>query len=111
MRQLHSVDGMDFEVGKDAGNHFAATVAGKCSNEPPSELTPTALPPALAKLWRTYDQTVRSGSCCITAGCSAGHATALMCTVQVPITHVTHVGDLHDALMGDQPVLASAIEG
>ena len=108
---MHSVDGMDLEVGEDVNNNFAVTVASKHSNEPPSELTPTALPPALAKLWRTYDQTVRSGSCRITADCSAGHATALACTVQVLITHVPNVGDLHDALLGDQPALASAIEG
>ena len=50
MRHLHSVDGMDLEVGKDVGNHFAVVLASKRSNELPSELTPTALPPALAKL-------------------------------------------------------------
>ena len=92
---------MDFEAGEDAGSHFAVTVARKRSNELPSELTPTALLPAPVKLWRTYDQTVRSGSCHITADCSAGHATALVRTMQVPITHVPNVGDLHDALLGD----------
>ena len=101
MRRSHSVDGMDFEVGEDAGNHFAVMVARKRSNENPSELTPTALLPALAKLWQTYDQTVRSGSCRITADCSAGHVTALEHTVQVPITHIPDVGDLHVALLGD----------
>ena len=55
MRQSHSVDGMDFEAGEDAGSHFAATAAKKRSNELPSKLTPTALPPALTKLLRTYD--------------------------------------------------------
>ena len=50
MRHLHSVDGMDLEVGEDVGNHFAVVLASKHSNEPPGELTPTALPPALAKL-------------------------------------------------------------
>ena len=92
---------MDFEVGKDASSHFAVTLARKRSNELPSELTPTALPPALAKLWRAYDQTVRSGSHHITAVCSTGHATALACTVKVPITHIPDVGDLHNALLGD----------
>ena len=92
---------MDSEVGEAAGSHFAVTVARKHSNEPPSELTPTALPPALAKLWRTYDQTVRSGSCRIIADCSTGHATTLARTVKVPITHIPDVGDLHDALLGD----------
>ena len=50
MCHLHSVDGMDFEVGEDAGNPFAVVPASKRSNEPLGELTPTALPPALAKL-------------------------------------------------------------
>ena len=50
MHHLHSVDGMDLEVGEDAGNPFAVAPASKRSNEPPGELTPTALPPALAKL-------------------------------------------------------------
>ena len=50
MHRSHSVDGMNLEVGEDIGNHFAVTVASKHSNEPSSELTPTALPPALAKL-------------------------------------------------------------
>ena len=54
MHRLHSVDGMDLEVGEDAGNPFAVAPASKRSNEPPGELTPTALPPALAKLRRTY---------------------------------------------------------
>ena len=81
MRRSHSVDGMDLEVGEDAGNHFAVTVASKRSNEPPSELTPTAPPPALAKLQRTYDQTMRSASHHITADFSARHATALVCTM------------------------------
>ena len=102
---------MDLEVGKDVNNNFAVMVASKRSNEPPSELTPTALPPALAKLWRTYDQTVRSGSCRITADCSTGHATIQAYTVKVPITHVPNVGDLHDVFLGDQPALASTIEG
>ena len=101
MRRSHSVDGMDFEVGKDAGSHFAVTVARKRSNKPPSELTPTALPPALAKLRQTYDQTVRLGSRCITADCRARHATAQVRPVQVPITHIPDVGDLHNALLGD----------
>ena len=92
---------MDFEAGEGAGNHFAVTAARKRSNEPPSELTPTALPPALAKLWRSYDQIVRSGSCCITANCSVGHATAQARPVQVPITHIPDVDDLHNELLGD----------
>ena len=46
---------MDFEMGEDAGSHFAVKVARKRFNEPPSELTPTALPLALAKLQQTYD--------------------------------------------------------
>ena len=92
---------MGFEVGEDAGSHFAVTVARKRSNENLSELTLTALPPALAKLQRTYDQTVESGSCRITADCSAGHTTALARTVQVPITHIPDVGDIHNAHPGD----------
>ena len=44
MRCLHSVDGMDLEVGEDAGNPFAVAPASKQSNEPPGELTPIALP-------------------------------------------------------------------
>ena len=101
MRLSHSVDGMDFEVGEDASSHFVVTVARKRSNELPSELTPTALLPAPVKLWRTYDQTVRSGSRRITADCNTGHATTLAHTVQVPITHIPDVGDLHNALLGD----------
>ena len=54
MHRSHSVDGMDLEVGEDAGNPFAVVPASKCSNEPPGELTPTALLLALAKLQRTY---------------------------------------------------------
>ena len=50
MHHLHSVDGMDLEVGEDTGNSFAVALASKRSNEPPGELTPTALPLALAKL-------------------------------------------------------------
>ena len=92
---------MDFEVGEDAGSHFAVMVARKRSNEPPRELTPTALPLALAKLRRTCGQAVRSSSRRITVDCSTGHVTALACPVQVPITHIPDVGDLHDALLGD----------
>ena len=50
MRHSHSVDGMDLEVGKDIDNHFAVMLASKLSNKRSGKLTPTALPPALAKL-------------------------------------------------------------
>ena len=50
MRHLHYVDGKDLEVGKDVGNHFAVMLASTRSSEPSGKLTPTALPPALAKL-------------------------------------------------------------
>ena len=87
MHRSHSVDGMDLEVGEEVGNHFAVALASKCSNEPPGELTPTALPPALAKLRRTYDQTMGSASRRAIADCNAGRATSLVCTVQIPTTH------------------------
>ena len=111
MRRSHSVDGMDLEVGEDAGNPFAVALASKRSNEPPGELTPTALPPALAKLRRTYEQTMGSVSHCAIADCNAGRATSLACTMQIPTTHVPGVGDLHNAFLADQPALASTIEG
>ena len=111
MRRLHSVDGMDLEVGEDIGNHFAVVLASKHSNELPGELTPTALPPALAKLRRTYHQTMGSASHHAIADCNAGCATSLACTVQIPTTHVPGVSDLHNAFLADQPALTSAIEG
>ena len=66
-------------MGEDAGSHFAVAIARKCSNENPSELIPTALPPALAKLRQTYDQTVRfmpyySGLQSRTCNCTIAHS-------------------------------------
>ena len=111
MRHLHSVDGMDLEVGKDAGNPFAVAPASKRSNEPPGELTPTALPPALAKLRRTYKQTMGSASHCAITDCNAGRTSSLTGTMSIPTTHVPGVGKLHDALLANQSALVPAIEG
>ena len=111
MRRLHSVDGVDLEVGEDAGNPFAVAPASKRSNEPPGELTPTALPPALAKLQRTYEQTMGSASHCAITDCNAGCATSLAGTMPIPTSHVPGVGNLHDAFLANQPALAPAIEG
>ena len=111
MHRSHSVDGMDLEVGENAGNPFAVAPVSKRSNELPGALTPTALPPALAKLRRTYEQTMGSASHCAITDCNAGHATSLTGTVPIPTTHVPEVGDLHDAFFADHPVLASATEG